>query len=589
MGDDGAGGGTRTFEIGLVMAGAISAGAYTAGVIDFLIQALDEWQRAKDGQDPDCPRHNVTLRILAGASAGGMTAALAAAQLGQDFTPVTGPSPAGPMNNKFYESWVERIDIERLLGTQDLDADPDGDVRSALDSTVLDEIAAAAFRFPAGSSPVARKYVADPLHVLLTLTNLRGVPFKVIFRGDPDDLPQMLMAGDSMHFAVGDPTGLPSDVHPLPPDRFEDPAWGTLTVAALATGAFPVGLAPRELSRLASEYNSRTWPATEPIQANGTIVGCGLFKNFPPTFPDAIRNNPGFRYDFLCIDGGTVDNEPLELARRILDGEGPGFFNPRSRGDQAENALIAIAPFPNLGTYPVQEPPVGNPFLLQVLSRTLYSAINQMRFDPAQALLAADPEAYNRYLIAPERAPVLDARVQSWIASGSLGGFGGFLSRAFREHDFQLGRRNAQHFLQSVFALPDQEGNRNPLFDVGWTEAARGRFRIVEGPDSQDRPRGAEPGPGDRVYLPIIPVMNAAAAPVGLPDWPTYSQDQLATLRGQVETRLGAVVDRLIGRNVSPLPSRVALEGAFRLFRGHLVDKILQNIAGDLRDRGLLV
>jgi hypothetical protein len=37
MGDDGAGGGTRTFEIGLVMAGAISAGAYTAGVIDFLI------------------------------------------------------------------------------------------------------------------------------------------------------------------------------------------------------------------------------------------------------------------------------------------------------------------------------------------------------------------------------------------------------------------------------------------------------------------------------------------------------------------------------------------------------------------------
>ena len=61
------GGGTRTFEIGLVMAGAISAGAYTAGAIDFLIQALDEWQTAKDGEDPDCPRHNVTLRILAGA------------------------------------------------------------------------------------------------------------------------------------------------------------------------------------------------------------------------------------------------------------------------------------------------------------------------------------------------------------------------------------------------------------------------------------------------------------------------------------------------------------------------------------------
>ena len=28
------------FEIGLVLAGAVSAGAYTAGVIDFLLEAL---------------------------------------------------------------------------------------------------------------------------------------------------------------------------------------------------------------------------------------------------------------------------------------------------------------------------------------------------------------------------------------------------------------------------------------------------------------------------------------------------------------------------------------------------------------------
>ena len=36
-----------TFEIGLVMAGAVSAGAYTAGVVDFLIEALDEYKCCK--------------------------------------------------------------------------------------------------------------------------------------------------------------------------------------------------------------------------------------------------------------------------------------------------------------------------------------------------------------------------------------------------------------------------------------------------------------------------------------------------------------------------------------------------------------
>ena len=41
----------NTFQIGLALAGAISAGAYTAGVLDFLFQALDEWERARGTGD----------------------------------------------------------------------------------------------------------------------------------------------------------------------------------------------------------------------------------------------------------------------------------------------------------------------------------------------------------------------------------------------------------------------------------------------------------------------------------------------------------------------------------------------------------
>ena len=94
----------RTFELGLVMAGAISAGAYTGGVIDFLIEALDSWEAAQaaaeDGSGPVVPRHNVEIKVMAGTSAGGMTTAIAGAALGGDIEPV------------------------RELGTQDSESDP---------------------------------------------------------------------------------------------------------------------------------------------------------------------------------------------------------------------------------------------------------------------------------------------------------------------------------------------------------------------------------------------------------------------------------------------------------------------------------
>jgi len=582
--------GPRTFEIGLVMAGSISAGAYTAGVIDFLIQALDQWEQAKGGSDPDCPRHNLSLKVMAGASGGGITAAIAAAQLGQAFSPVTGLPATGPVNNKFFESWVERIDIAGLLGTRDLDADPQADVHAVLDSTVLDQIAASAFDFPAGSPPATRKYLANPLHVLVTLTNLRGVPYRIHFQGERNHLPQLLMHGDYMRFAVGDETaGLEREVRRLPPGRFDDPNWKMLGAAALATGAFPVGLAPHRLSRLATEYADRKWLVLEPVEEDGRITRCGDFEPIPPEFPDEIRNNPGFQYDFLCVDGGAVDNEPLEQARRILEGDRL-FSSSESRGDQADHALIAIAPFPDLGSYPVQEPPVGNPFLLDVIRKTIYGEIQQARFQPDQLKNLVDESVFNRFLIAPDRDPVPGAQIQSIIASASVGAFGGFLARAFRVHDFQLGRLNCQQFLQSAFVLPYDEANnnKNPLFDAGWTEGARRRFRIVEGPDGQAPPPRTEASPGDKVFLPIIPLMGTATEPVTLLDWPSYSQGELDALRVQVETRLGAVVQRLIDLNVSSFAGRVALKAAFRLFRGHLVDKILQNIADDLRDRKLL-
>jgi len=44
------------FELGLVMAGAVSAGAYTAGVCDYVMEALDAWHHAQN--------HPILLMLL---------------------------------------------------------------------------------------------------------------------------------------------------------------------------------------------------------------------------------------------------------------------------------------------------------------------------------------------------------------------------------------------------------------------------------------------------------------------------------------------------------------------------------------------
>src|SRR5215469_2683100 len=81
------------FEIGLVLPGAVSAGAYTGGVIDFLVEALDAWEAEKrrcaaNESDPrkwPIPGHQVRLRVVSGASSGAMIGAIMAVALKYNF------------------------------------------------------------------------------------------------------------------------------------------------------------------------------------------------------------------------------------------------------------------------------------------------------------------------------------------------------------------------------------------------------------------------------------------------------------------------------------------------------------------------
>ncbi|MGQ2981873.1 hypothetical protein, partial [Flavobacterium sp.] len=54
------------------------------------------------------------------------------------------------------------------------------------------------------------------------------------------------------------------------------------------------------------------------------------------------------------------------------------------------------------------------------------------------------------------------------IACGTLAGFGGFLHKEFRIHDYYLGRYNCEIFLRDYFTIPASALSENPIFRDGY-------------------------------------------------------------------------------------------------------------------------
>lgn len=520
----------NTFEIGLVLAGAVSAGAYTAGVLDFLFEALDTWYRAKRedekagrvGDDRTVPHHHVRVHIITGASAGGMNGAIAAVALRDEYprswsdeklaavAAAGGPAPGHAVDRNaspFYSPWVRQIDIRQLLGVSDLDET----IYSLLDCSMLETIVAnvLGYRGRTLDDRAVRGWLPNPLPLILTLSNLRGVPYQVIFRGEGHQAHEMSLHEDRIGFAV---RGLgPSPEQPLPEDfHVLDPAqpagWSELGQASLATGAFPVGLRARALKRPSRDYDLR----------HPMIRADGEEPEFDrPAWPPENRPDP---YRFLSVDGGVMNNEPFEIARRALAGLHGHNKRP---GLEANRAVVMVDPFIDPGPLG----PEGDADLFGVVQNLVRAMKNQLRFTLRDRTLIQNEDVYSRFLVAPAREGIRGAHA---IASGELGAFLGFISESYRHHDFMLGRRNCQRFLQTSFTLPAG----NPVFEGAWTSAARTTWADHN----------------DAGHLQIIPCIGACAVEEPLPKWPAGAFVYDNDLRTLVEQRINRVVDVVLAR-----------------------------------------
>lgn len=524
VGPAGADGSKDVIEIAFVLAGAISAGAWIAGVLDHIREALEDFEAWRgDARDPDRPRHRVEISVLAGTSGGGMSAALFAASLVGD--PPAGQSWRSPL----HQAWVEEIDIKDLLTLGDLEglkSLPEGEKgeefkpRSVLNSEPLDAIRNKVFSLTPSETVPA--YVAPELHLYVTFTNLRGVGYSLALQGGEPH--QMSSHADYGHFvlSVEDKTK-DSDAIWLDsarPGDSNDAGWTFLGETALASGAFPVGLAPRRLERPESAYRNRDWqvPREQYDPETGACVDqCRLAPIVP------LENGI---YAFLSVDGGVMNNEPLDLARRTLS---RGGRNPRSP-IRARRVVVLIDPFPD----PVDLAP-RKPDIFAVFLAMMKALISQARFKPEDMLLAKDERTASRFAITPSRH-IGEDKAANPLFSSIFDGFGGFLHRDIREHDYLLGRRNAEKFLKDWFRL----ARDNPVFG-GWTGEGIGR---------RPKPMKDEAGK-DIPCLPIIPCRENPE--LGRERGP-QREPRLADLLDRVDQLMPAALERLKRVLIGTLP-----------------------------------
>lgn len=512
-------------KLGINMAGAVSAGAYTAGVLDFLIQALDQWYAAKAAGE-NVPGHDISIEVISGASAGGMCAAIAGTQIQESFDHISDTSRTGT-NNRFYESWVNKIDIRELLKTSDLGNGKS--VVSLLDSSIIEQIASYALT---PGKLQSRRYVSPQLTILLTLTNIRGVPY--LLSSDQSGSVEEYTAwyGDRLRFEVVQPgqPAMGANAKPLPAGRPGEGAWPLLQQAAMATGAVPIMLAPRAIARDTDDYYTPLW---QPIDSA------------VPEIPPKWDYQKGQTWATVNVDGGVTDNNPFDLALEHLRSLDPPVASNPVDSVHVDRVVLSVAPFPASNCFN----PIFDPEKSSALGSAFLSVVNvmlsQSRFLGESLGAITSGDCFDRLVIAPSDA---DAAPDSpALQCAALSAFGGFFDRGFRAHDFQLGRRNCQRFLQARFLLPQD----NPIIQQGMGLNA---LAILSHADYGKQPPTKEAQPSEVKWVPVIPLCGSAKAEVPEPVRVLISDENLTEITTLIIQRVKALLPALL----KGFPSEIA-------------------------------
>lgn len=570
----------KTLRLGITMAGAVSAGAYTAGVIDYLVEVLDKWEELKKTNPDSVPSHQIRIDVLAGASAGGMTASILSTMLQEKHFPLNPNEKKKGINqkqNKLYDSWVNLLQDDMYSLMLELgDLKEREDAVSLFDSDFIEKIAENIFANiqPTESVP---NYVNEKCEMVLTLSNVDGFEYEFsVNQGNINTFSnyQMKEHRDTALFRFNEDKykadgRIPIDYKStLSIEKVE-----LLRKCTIATGAFPIGLAYRTFAR-ESKYI-----VENPFNNVNGYRPKNIFEPHKATF----------------VDGGLINNEPFDLAHSLLN---PEYITKSeeekrvsSQHQNFDSTVILIDPFPcedNCSStiemqqkYPMRKFPFD---LIDIILKIITTLRTQAMLKKDELKKVYDEDDYSNFMISPRRKVNVDTKEEKKIdgcraiACGCLEGFGGFLDKEFREHDFYLGRINCRNFLEKHFSVP--ANTTNPIFTEGYSvQSVRDKYTFQ---DKKTR----------ESFLPIIPILELLDSTLDMDEgnykrlkFPKYDFSKFEAQKQQLLNRLLIVLQRSMGFGV--LASQL-VNIIYSFFKGKLFQQIKKIVIKSMDDWDLL-
>jgi predicted acylesterase/phospholipase RssA len=272
----------QTKHLAITIAGAVSLGSYEAGATYEIVDAI---RQHNEHPETKAKGDYIRIDVLTGASAGGMTAAILAQKLLFQKDLFVGPDgQSSPYDNPLYKCSVETISLAGLVNTVDKPV-PDGDpaVLSILSSNLIERMAQNTLAQPDQQGLIhefgGMHNAIDPrrgIRLGLALTNINGLNYGYTMFDGTDFLytdfsDQMVRKLSTTDRSLG--------------------TWREISNASVACGAYPFAFRTKDLSRTRKEFDEtlEPWPGD----------------------PDS--------HTFTYTDGGVLQNQPLGMAKNLVD------------------------------------------------------------------------------------------------------------------------------------------------------------------------------------------------------------------------------------------------------------------------------